>query len=163
MLESDFEEEDRRLRAKRFQSILLLIVAVLVLILAGGTIYGLATGSRAKKLAREKSGQVLKPGYATFTGIGTVRASTAGDKPAVVVATVSFPYSASDREFKEELYKKAPALREATVNYFASKTAESLAPAYEGTIKAGLRDYLNGLLSLGRIEEIWLSDFSVVQ
>jgi len=163
MLDPELEEEDRRIRAKRFQGILLLIAAFLAVLILGGTIYGLATGSRAKKLAREKSGQVLRPGYATFAEIGTIRASTADSKPAIVVATISFPYSASDREFKEELHKKAPALREAAVNYFSSKTVQSLAPAYEGAVKAGLRDYLNGLLSLGRIEEIWLSDFSVVQ
>lgn len=158
----EYGDEDERLRARRVQSVLLLIGGLLLLVIAAGTIYGLATGSRAKKLARQGQASV-QPGYSVFSEIGTIRASTADKERAVVVATVSFPYPSSDTAFKEELHKKSPALKEAAINFLARHTAAQLNPAYEGSLKAELRDTFNELLSLGRVDEVWLSDFSVVQ
>jgi flagellar basal body-associated protein FliL len=160
--EPEYRDEDERLRARRVQSVLLLIGGILLLVIAAGTIYGLATGSRARKLARQGQDSA-RPGYGVFSDIGTIRAPTADKKAAVVVATLSFPYPNSDTAFKEELHKKAPALKEAAINCLARHTAAQLNPAYEGSIKAELRDVFNGLLSLGRVDEVWLSDFSVVQ
>jgi flagellar basal body-associated protein FliL len=160
--EPEYRDEDDLLRARRVQSVLLLIGGLLLVVIAAGTVYGLATGSRARKLARQGSAAV-QPGYSVFSDIGTVRASTADKVAAIAVATVSFPYPSSDAAFKEELHKKAPALKEAAINYLARHTAAQLNPAYEGSIKADLRDAFNELLSLGKVDEVWLSDFSVVQ
>lgn len=158
----EYEDADRLLRARRLQSVLLLIAGLLALVIAAGSVYGLASGSRAKKLAREGAA-AARPGYSVFSEIGTIRASTADKPPAIVVATVSFPYSSSDRAFKEELQKKAPALKQAAIDYLSGRAAAELIPAYEGGVKAGLREAFNELLSLGKVEEVWLSDFSVVQ
>jgi flagellar basal body-associated protein FliL len=141
--------------------VLSIVAAALVFVLIAGTIIGFATGSRQRKLDRE----AIAPGSGTavFTGLGTLRASTADKKPAVVVATIAFPYNGGDRAFKEELIRAAPALKAAAIAYFSHKKAEELAPIYEGAVKASLRDALNSLLSLGKVREIWLSDFSVIQ
>lgn len=160
--EPEYRDEDDRLRARRVQSIFLLIAGLLLIVIAAGTIYGLATGSRAKKLTR-RAEAATQPGYSVFSDIGTIRAATADKTQAIAVATVSFPYSSSDTAFKEELHKKAPALKAAAINYLARHTAAQLNPAYEGSIKADLRDSFNELLSLGKVDEVWLSDFSVVQ
>jgi flagellar basal body-associated protein FliL len=155
--------EEKRGMARSLSRAFAIVVGVLVLVLAAGTIYGLATGSREKKLARAAEAAKTPAGSYVYSGIGTVRASTKDNPAAVVVATVSFPYPADDRSFAEELDTKTEALRAAAVDYFSAKTAAELAPAYEGSVKAGLKDRLNGLLSLGKVEDIWLSDFSVVQ
>jgi flagellar basal body-associated protein FliL len=147
---------------------LLSIAAVLVLVaLVAGTVYGLASGSRQRKLAREaESAQVeaeLK-GRTAFTGVGTVRARSAdAASPAVVVATIAFPYDSLDRPFAEELGRKAPVLKAAAVSVLSAKKAAELAPAFEGALKAALRDAFNARLSLGKVTELWLSDFAVIQ
>ncbi len=153
-------------RGEKIVFILSLIAALAALAIVAGTVYGIGTGSRAKKLAREASAAALSAapdGRAVFTGVGRLRAVTRDAKPAIVVATVSFPYPADDRPFAEELKKKAPALKAAAIGWLSARRAAELHPAYEGTVKAGLRDSFNELLSLGRIEEIWLSDFSVIE
>ncbi len=143
-----------------------LVAVLLALALAAGSIYGLAAGTRQKKLAREadsaQSAAELS-GRASFTGIGTIRAKSADPTPAVVVATIAFPYDAGDGPFAEELGRKAPVLRAAAVALLSTKKAADLGAAFEGTLKAALRDAFNARLSLGKVTEIWLSDFAVIQ
>lgn len=142
---------------------LAILLGVIVLVLVAGSIYGLASGSRAKKLAHEAGLASLPAGSDVFTAIGTIRASTRDSPPSVVVATISFPYPADDAAFAEELEKKTSALRAAAVSWFRERSAADLVPAYSGSVKTGLRDSFNALLSLGKIDEIWLSDFSVIE
>ena len=141
---------------------LAVILGVIVLVLVAGSIYGLASGTRAKKLARDAGIAALPAGSDVFTAIGTIRASTKDSPPSVVVATISFPYPADDSAFAEELEKKTSALRAAAVSWFSERSAADLVPAYSGSVKTGLRDSFNALLSLGKVDEIWLSDFSVI-
>ena len=151
----------------RLERALKVAAAALAVAILLGTAYGLATGSRGKKLAREAEAALAAPalaeGSAVFKGLGTVRASTRDEPKAVVVAPLSFPYPASERAFREELARKAPALKAAAVAYLSRRSAAELHPAYEGAVKAGLRDALNELLSLGKVEELWMSDFAVIK
>lgn len=146
--------------------LLILVAALLAIALAAGSVYALAAGTRQKKLAREAdSAQTAADlqSKTSFTGIGTIRAKSADAKPAVVVATIAFPYDAGDRPFAEELERKAPVLKAAALDMLSSKKAADLAPAFEGGVKAALRDAFNARLSLGKVTEIWLSDFAVIQ
>jgi flagellar basal body-associated protein FliL len=143
------------------------VAGLLALVLIAGSVYGLAAGTRHKKLAREaESAQAAADlqGRTAYTGIGTVRAKSAdASSPAVVVATIAFPYDSSDRPFAEELGRKAAVLRAAAASVIGGKKAAELAPAYEGALKAALRDSFNSRLSLGKVTEIWLSDFAVIR
>jgi Flagellar basal body-associated protein FliL. len=157
------KEESRPPLAPR---VLAILAGILVLGIASGTIYGFATGSRAKKLEHEADrAQVAVDlaGRTAYTGIGTVRSKSADDKPAVVVATISFPYDSGDRPFAEELERKSGVLKAVSISVLGSRKATDLAPAYEGSLKAALRDAFNARLSLGKVSEIWLSDFAVIQ
>lgn len=162
--EDDIRKEEAR--PPLAPRILALVAGLLVLALAAGTIYGFASGSRAKKLEREAHRAQIAvdlAGRAAYTDIGTVRAKSADPRPAVIVATISFPYDAEDRPFAEELGRKSGELKTVAVSLLSSMSAEELGPAYEGGIKAALRDAFNARLSLGKVSEIWLSDFSVIQ
>lgn len=141
--------------------VLMALAAALVLAIAAGTAFGLATGSRARALGREAALEGAAPGSTVFDRIGRVRAKTADG--AIVIATPAFPYPAADAAFGEELYKKTAALRAATQSFLAGRTEAELHPSLEGAVKAGLRDAWNGLLSLGRVEEVWLADFTVIR
>lgn len=159
-------DEEAALRPKpaaTVEKVLTIVLGLLVLALVAGSIYGLATGSRERKLAREAAVAALPAGSEVFTAVGTIRAQTRDKPPSVVVATIAFPYPAGDAPFAEELEKKTDALRAAAKAWFAERGAADLVPAYEGSVKAGLRDAFNEVLALGKIEELWLSDFSVIQ
>ena len=158
------ESRPPRSAAERALAVLILaLAAVLVL----GTVYALAadTRGRAARASRaEGPGRdPLREGEAVYARVGTIRASTRGDPAAVVAVSIVFPYPADDRAFKEELDVKASRLREVCTSFFSEKSAEELHPAFEGALKSGLRDRLNAQLSLGRIRELWFSDFAVVE
>jgi flagellar basal body-associated protein FliL len=166
---SDDDTDARGRSAPRVPSVarlLTLIAGVLVLVLVAGTVYGFAAGTRQKKLIREADkAQVAAElaGRASYTAIGTIRAKSADAKAAVVVATIAFPYDSGDRPFAEELARKAPVLKAVAQSVLSSKKAADLAPAFEGSVKAALRDAFNARLSLGKVTEIWLSDFAVIE
>jgi flagellar basal body-associated protein FliL len=163
--EADAQDQDKD-RGRGAVRVLALVAGLLVLVLVAGTIYGLASGTRQKKLGREADkAQVAAElaGSASYTAIGTIRAKSADAKAAVVVATIAFPYDSGDRPFSEELARKAPVLKAVAQSVLSSKKAADLAPAYEGSVKAALRDAFNARLSLGKVTEIWLSDFAVIQ
>jgi len=146
--------------------VLAIVAAALVIAILAGTIAGLASGSRQRKLSSEIASAAVAAearGRAAFTGIGTIRARSADPDPAVVIATVAFPYDASDLAFSEEIGKKAPVLRAAALAVLESRGADDLGPAFESGIKAAMRDAFNARLSLGRVDEVWLSDFALVR
>jgi len=133
----------------------------LVLIFLLGTIFALATGTREKALASVAAAPPVE-GSDIFD-LGQLRTKTADPKPALIALRLSLPYPAGQVAFREELGKKAPALRAAALRYLATKNAEELRPALEGGLKAGLRDVFNSLLSLGKIGELWITDLAVIQ
>jgi flagellar basal body-associated protein FliL len=170
--EEDVLARERRVRPPAARGLswvrfLGILAGLVLLVLVAGTVYGLASGTRQRKLAREaESAQAAADlqGRAAYTLIGTVRAKSAdAESPAVVVAAISFPYDAGDKPFAEELGRKAPVLRAAAATVLSARKAADLAPAFEGTLKAALRDAFNARLSLGKVTEIWLSDFAVVR
>ena len=153
-------DEPRHDRKNPVLKVLTIVVALLVIGIAAGTLFGLGTGSRQRALARGEPG--VDEGSNIFN-LGQVRTRTSDLRPSLVAALISFPYPVAATSFKEELDKKAPALREAAIRFLSGKKAEDLHPAYEGTVKAGLRDAFNALLSLGSVKEVWLSDFALLQ
>jgi flagellar basal body-associated protein FliL len=161
------EEARASRRGAGLSRALALVAGLLALVLVAGSVYAFVTGSRQRKVEREAEGAQLAAelrGRTSFTGIGTLRAKSADPKSAaVVVATIAFPYDAGDRPFAEELGRKAAVLRAAALELLSSRSAAQLGPAYEGALKAALRDAFNARLSLGKVTEIWLSDFALIQ
>ncbi len=145
----------------RLERVLIAIGAVLLIVIIAGTAYAGLTDSRTRKLARATV-PIAASDNGVFDGLGRIRAKSADDVPAVIVVDIAFPYDASDRQFSEELSRKRRDLREATTSFLSGKRATELHPSGEATIKAGLRDTLNALLSLGSIDELYFSEFRVI-
>ena len=123
-------------RASATVRVLGALAGILALAIVALSIYAFASGSRDKMLQREadkaQAAADLK-GRTAFTGIGTVRAKSADSKdPAVVVATIAFPYDAGDKSFAEELGRKAPVLRAAALSVLSSRKAAELSPPSRG-------------------------------
>ena len=145
----------------RLERVLMAIGAVLLIVIISGTAYAGLTDSRTRKLARATVPLAVSDN-GVFDGLGRIRTKSADDVPAVVVVDIAFPYNSSDRQFSEELSRKRGDLREAARSFLSGKRASELHPSGEAAIKAGLRDTLNALLSLGSIDELYFSEFRVI-
>ena len=142
------------------ERILVLAIAVLGVVLVTGTVWALATGAPARKAAREAVPAEPAAG-GVYDGLGRIRATSSDG--AVVIVHLAFPYDASDRPFREELGQKRADLRDLAARWLSSQPSDALDPAADGAVKAALRDVLNGALSLGSIEELYLAEFRVIR
>jgi flagellar basal body-associated protein FliL len=158
------------------------IVLVLVLCLAGGTIYALffkrgaaeiegpSAGALTERLPPESSAPEAAPVSAAqehewrepFTSIGRIRAATAAPGSAAVILTIIFPYDARDKTFAEELSLRVPDFRAIALEYFSSFPKEELRQRNEQTIKTEMLRRFNAVLRLGRIEALYFSDYMIV-
>lgn len=145
----------------RLERALMALGAVFIIVIIAGTTYACLTDSRTRKLARATV-PTAASNNGVFDGLGRIRARSADAVPAVIVVDIAFPYDSSDRQFREELTRRRGDLREAATSFLSGKSAAELHPSAEAAIKAGLRDTLNGLLSLGSIDELYFSEFRVI-
>lgn len=158
----------------RLYRVLAAIALGLVLAIAAGTVYGLAAGKRSARPAPPQANPsaaaepapgkeapaVPESGY--FTGIGRIRAASAGASPSAVIVSIAFAYDRKDIAFSEELAAKTKAFREIAVSYFGTFTAAALREAGEPDLKAELLKRFNRELRLGRIEELFFSEYLVL-
>ncbi len=151
----------------KLERILVLVLGVFAVAILSGTVWALAIGAPARKVARKAvpdSALVsANPDAAqsVYDQIGRVRAVS--QDGAVVVAHIAFPVDARDRVFMEELRGKRRNLKQASEAFFASRTSEQLDPRQESVIKAALRDELNTLLVTGSIQELYLAELTVLK
>lgn len=101
---------------------------------------------------------------AAFTGISTIRATTlaspdSDENPAILVLSPWFSYPEEDTEFYEELSRKRTLITSIITYYFSSKTKEEIIALPEETIKGDLLTEINGNLSLGKISQLYFTDF----
>lgn len=150
--------------------VLTLIVAALILVLIGGTIYGLNRRSavppgKADAGAAAGTAAPMPAGESVsyFTGIGRVRAESAGNPSATVIVSIVFPYDPGDRTFSEELASRLREFRELASDLIASQTAEQLGTLGEGGMKKELLRRYNALLRLGKIETLYFNDFLILE
>jgi flagellar basal body-associated protein FliL len=143
----------------RLYRVLAAIALGLVLAIAAGTVYGLASGRRP---APPAAPQAAAPENGYFTGIGRIRAASAGASPSAVIVSIAFTYDRNDIAFSEELAAKTKAFREIAVAYFGTFTAAALREAGEPDLKAELLKRFNRELRLGQIEELYFSEYLVL-
>jgi flagellar basal body-associated protein FliL len=140
---------------------------------------GEGNGALLTPAAADNGGGLLDGGTATetkapvFTAIGRLRARLAPparqDKSlatdaegAAVIIAVEFPYDNSDRPFVEELSLNVGKFRAATIDYFASIPADGSLLKREQALKQELLSRYNALLYLGKIKELYFSEFMII-
>ena len=110
---------------------------------------------------------------ASYTGIGRIRILTkadendgkgsgdgnTGDTGTPLVIEPWFTYEESNYELYEELSKKRILISGLISNYFSSKTKMELFSSSEDKIKADLLKEINSQLVLGKIIQIYFTDF----
>ena len=100
-----------------------------------------------------------------FSGIGTVRsemaADSAGNSKTLVLAPV-FYYDEGDRAFSEELSSYTHVFREATSSYINSINEDSPELFDEMLLKKALLERYNANLKLGRINELYFTEYILI-
>lgn len=155
--------------------ILYSIIAALVLVILFGTIIGFASKKAApgknlrdtdpaptvREIENLNKGSESK--IAAYTGLGTIRCITAPqdeeDIGTVVVITPWLSYPEGDTIFFEELARKRLIISGIFTNYFSSYTKNELLSRTEDKIKEELQDKINEQLSLGKILQIYFTDY----
>lgn len=160
------KEERTARRGMAVYRILLVIAAALALILLAGTLYALVFHSgrtETSRLTRESASAQSIAEDGIFTGIGRLRAVTAGPEPVTVILSIVFPYPPNDKLFAEELASQIANLRNTTHEYFASISAEELLRKDDAAIKAEILRRYNLLLRLGQIETLYFNEYLVIE
>lgn len=152
--------------------ILAVILCVLVVAIVGGTIIAFATGTAAPGVSlrvRDPSPTdrhvLSKNKMAAYTGFSRIRAVT---KPASniendigtpLVITPWFTYPENNTAFYEEIARKSGVLQNIIILYFANYTEMELMAKGEDKIKNELLSELNAQLMLGKIPNIYFTDY----
>lgn len=164
--------------------ILVYIIIFLFLVILGVTIGGLISrkarpGKNLRTADPEPTIKELESlnkrsgtKIAAYTGIGRIRTVTAadtsdndnGDSPNAetatpIVITPWFSYEESNFELYEELSRKRILITGIISKYFSERTENELLSSSEEKIKADLLKEINSQLSLGKIQNIYFSDY----
>lgn len=162
-------------KLSKSEIILYSIIAVLVLVILFVTIIGFASKKAApgknlrdsdpaptvREIENLNKGSESK--IAAYTGLGTIRCITAPqdeeDIGTVVVITPWLSYPEGDTIFFEELARKRLIISGIFTNYFSSYTKTELLSRTEDKIKEELQNKINEQLSLGKILQIYFTDY----
>ncbi|MDR0512369.1 MAG: flagellar basal body-associated FliL family protein [Treponema sp.] len=152
------------------QRALFVCLLTLGVILVGGTVYSVVSGTSASgDLAAYRNAQALHGGaqgggayQQTFTGLGRLRIPTADPEPGMAILFVTFNFNPHDSAFTEELALRLGELREIIRVYIGSFPAVELQTQNEEVLRAELLRRMNAILRLGQIQTLFFSDFVVV-
>jgi len=157
--------------------VLVVLALALALVLITGSLYALFRPSNSGPLFRIGSANGGKQGRRgsdtgtalsaaapnVFSGIGRLRIPLAGEPAAALVLSISFPYSADDRPFAEELASRIGDFRSVAAEYFTSLPREKTVDLDEEAAKAGILGRYNAMLRLGKIETLYFGDLMIVE
>ena len=162
--------------------VIIVLFFVVIVIIAAGSLYALFRPSASEPLFRtgrdggdtlSTRGSMAVSGLAVsgladdtdavFTGIGRLRIPAAGQPPATVILSISFPYPVSDRPFTEELASCIGEFRSIAIGYFSSRSLENIVNMDEETAKAEILRRYNALLRLGKIDTLYFGDLMIVE
>lgn len=103
---------------------------------------------------------------AAFTGLSTIRTTTMADKNkdpedtgSILVISPWFSYPQDDTQFYEELSRKRVLITSIITYYFSSKTKADILALDEQIIKDELTGEINSQLSLGKINQLFFTEF----
>lgn len=160
------------LHFSNFEKILLAVIIALVLVIIIGTI-------KAKTSQKNQNPQVLiSQGKAVslmapvddsqiaYYELGRLRIVTTPDSEddsTVLVISPWLAYPAGDTVFYEELARKTPLIKGIFQSYFSTRSKSKLLEETEIKIEEALKDELNSQFSLGKISDIYLTDYIFIE
>lgn len=146
------------------QRILAGILILIILVILIGTVRTFISPSAAAPLEEDPRRQTsVQSDERIFTGIGRIRAKSAGPQNSAVMITIAFPYNPNDKGFSEELASKVAQFRSETAQYFQIHTADELRLKTEEELKRELLARYNALLRLDVIETLYITDYMIIE
>ena len=154
---------------KTLDKVLTIIIALLVILIITGTIYGLSNKKKQTPevlLSQGKAVSLMAPSDSdevAYYELGTIRVSTAGEDSnengTVIILSPWLAYPAGDTVLYEELSRKSGAFRGIFQAYFSSRTKNQLLSETEEKISQVILDEINADLALGAISDIYFTDY----
>ena len=155
----------------RLSRVLLLVALGLAIVLAGGTLFAGfrlivwpgATGNSAAQTPDTVQSDSGTAGVPAVVELGRIRAASAPPDPVDVIIAISFPYDETDVPFGEELFANKHLFHEDVRAFFADKSARTVRNMRDDVVRKALLERFNRRLLLGRIEQLWLHEYLVIE
>lgn len=149
--------------------VLISIIIALVLVIIAGTIIAKTTQKTQTPevlLSQGKAVSLLAPAddsVVAYYELGTIRilTQTQNEDSEGVILVVSpwLAYPAEDTVFYEEIARKKGVIKGIFQTYFTERTKKQLLEETEIKIEEILKDQINQQLSLGKISDIYFTDY----
>ena len=149
--------------------VLIAIIIFLVIVIAMGTIFGLLNRKNQTPeilISQGKAESLMAPADTndvTYYELGTLRISTASDKSeengCVMVLSPWLAYPAGDTVLFEEISRKSGSIKGIFQAYFSARTKNQLLTETEEHIESIIKDEINADLALGKISDIYFTDY----
>jgi len=144
--------------------VLLSIAGTLIVLILIGTIIGLIRPPNAspifafKKISKE---QTKPEDIRVYSGLERLRIPLSNSS--ILILSVSFPYSAKDIDFTEELAAKIGNFKTVITEYFTSLPEEGVNQIDEELAKQEILKHFNSNLRLGRIDTLYFNDMTILE
>ena len=149
--------------------ILIIIIAFLVAVIALGTLFAVLNKKQQTPevlISQGKAVSLMAPSDSdevAYYQLGTLRVSTASsdseENGTIMVLSPWLAYPAGDTVFYEELSRKNGSLRGIFMAYFSARTKNQLLSETEEKIVQFLMEEINADLALGKISDIYFTDY----
>ncbi len=157
--------DERRLLNKILTGIIIFLVVVII----SGTVFGLLNKKNNTPeilISQGKAKSLMAPAdttEVTYFELGTLRISTAGEKSeesgTIMVLSPWLAYPAGDTILFEEISRKSGAIKGIFQAYFSARSKNQLLTETEEHIEAVIKDEINADLALGKISDIYFTDY----
>lgn len=160
-----------KMEFNKTEKILISIIFGLVLVIIVGTIAAkISQKNNAPEvlISKGKAVSLMAPSDTTETAyfeLGKMRIITKAEKKAddepgtVLVVSPWLAYTAGDTVFYEELARKRGLMKGEFQSYFSERTKNQLLSETEDKIESELLENLNSQMALGKITDIYLTDY----
>lgn len=111
----------------------------------------------------EPSPPAVEQNTSYFTGLGKIRARSAEPDSALLIISPVFPYDSTDKAFNEELSAETAQFRELTRELVSEYSTEQLIQSGEALIKDELLRRFNARLRLGRIKQLFFTEYMIIE
>ena len=151
--------------------ILYAIIIGLLIVLIIGTITGLANKRNSEPevlLQQGKAVNLSKPAntdIVSYYEIGNIRIVTPSEEPeheqegCVLVVNPWLSYAEGDTVFYEEIARKRGVIKGICTTYFSERSKNHLLSITEKKVEQELIELINAQLSLGKIQDLYFTDY----
>ena len=149
--------------------ILFKIIIFLLSVISAGTVFGLLNKKNQAPevlISQGKAQSLMAPADTTevsYFELGRLRISTAQtdsqEGGSIIVLSPWLAYPAGDTVFFEELSRKSGSIKGIFQSYFSARTKNQLLTETEEHIEAVIKEEINADLALGKISDIYFTDY----